>query len=234
MKEVEGHFGTAVVSYFIYLRWLFIMNLVIFAIWFGLVVIPNVVYVAVEDPPRTPSQLSCVYPFSISSTVSCSDDNSTFDSNNLFYIVSGGGTPQYTCTLPSNLTSFSLRLCDTESGSINGVIRDIAVKESSASAVTVSNVMPNPANCTLVGDSGGGGGGVLIQQVRLCSNDIAPNILWYQYIIDFVLGQGVFNETVLFYGRYSNATIGLYNLPVTYLIVTGIVYTISVVLLVFK
>ena len=49
MKEVEGHFGTAVVSYFIFLRWLFIMNILIFALWFGFVVIPNAVYISCES-----------------------------------------------------------------------------------------------------------------------------------------------------------------------------------------
>ena len=49
MKEVEGHFGTSVVSYFIFLRFLFVMNLVIFALWFGFVVVPAIVYNQVRD-----------------------------------------------------------------------------------------------------------------------------------------------------------------------------------------
>ena len=61
MKEVEGNFGTAVVSYFLFLRWLFLLNLLIFTLWFGLVVIPQLVWVAGTDAPRTPSQLSCVF-----------------------------------------------------------------------------------------------------------------------------------------------------------------------------
>lgn len=61
LKEVEGNFGTAVVSYFIFLRWLFLMNLIIFLMWFGLVVIPQLVWVAGTNAPRTPSQLSCVF-----------------------------------------------------------------------------------------------------------------------------------------------------------------------------
>ena len=61
LKEVEGNFGTAVVSYFIFLRWLFLMNLIIFILWFGLAVIPQLIWVAKTDAPRTPSQLSCVF-----------------------------------------------------------------------------------------------------------------------------------------------------------------------------
>lgn len=61
LKEVEGNFGTAVVSYFIFLRWLFVMNLIIFLLWFGLVVIPQLVWVAGTNAPRTSSQLSCVF-----------------------------------------------------------------------------------------------------------------------------------------------------------------------------
>ena len=239
MKEVEGHFGTAVVSYFIYLRWLFIMNLVIFALWFGMVIVPNSIYIAVVNPPLTPSQLSCVYPFSanslVPSLVSCFDDNTTSDSNNLFYLLEGG-SPQYTCTSPTNATTFSVRVCDTEQGSIDGVQRDIATSESSTT-VTVSNVLPDAADCALIGSAdsiGSGDGAVLIQEMRLCSSNVAPFIPWYQYIIDFALGQGVFNETVLFYGRYGNVTYGGYNLPVTYLFMTAVVYIVSVALLVYK
>ena len=229
MKEVEGHFGTAVVSYFVYLRWLFIMNLVIFAVWFGLVVIPNAIYIEVEQPPRTPSLLSCAYPFSVPSNTSCSDDTSISDTDNLFYLLSVSSL--YSCTAPSSNTT-TLRMCVTEASSLNGTARDIAVRESSDSPVTVSSVMPNRADCTFQG--GSNGSGISFQQVRFCSSGIAPHIPWYQYVIDFVLGQGVFNETVLFYGRYGNTDFGGYNLPVAYLFVTGIVYTVSVVLLVYK
>ena len=71
MKEVEGHFGTAVVSYFIFLRWLFLMNIVIFALWFGLVVIPNIAYISCEWSPIVPcknrSLLPCPFPCIVNS-----------------------------------------------------------------------------------------------------------------------------------------------------------------------
>lgn len=37
-----GHFGSSVASYFIFLRWMYGMNLVLFGLTFGLVVIPEV------------------------------------------------------------------------------------------------------------------------------------------------------------------------------------------------
>ena len=225
MKEVESHFGTAVVSYFVYLRWLFIMNLVIFALWFGFIIVPNSIYIAVEDPPRAASLLSCAYPFSDNVFTSCSDDSTPSDSDNVFYLLTS--SPTYTCTALSNSTSFSLRTCGTSESFINGTQQNVTDRETSTT-VTVSDLMPNLADCTLENEN------VTIQQVRVCSSGIAPFIPWYQYIIDFVLGQGTFNETVLFYGRYSNASIGNYNLPVTYLFMTGVVYTVSIALLVFK
>ena len=69
LKEVEGHFGTGVVSYFIFLRWLFLMNLIIFLLWFGLVVAPQVVWVVTTDNSRTPSQLACVFSLNFSATL---------------------------------------------------------------------------------------------------------------------------------------------------------------------
>ncbi|XP_026881175.2 transmembrane channel-like protein 2-A [Electrophorus electricus] len=41
IKEVESHFGSSVASYFIFLRWMYGMNLVLFSLTFGLVVIPE-------------------------------------------------------------------------------------------------------------------------------------------------------------------------------------------------
>ncbi|KAF7665058.1 hypothetical protein LDENG_00156090 [Lucifuga dentata] len=42
IKEVESHFGSSVASYFIFLRWMYGVNLVLFGFTFGLVVIPEV------------------------------------------------------------------------------------------------------------------------------------------------------------------------------------------------
>ncbi|XP_053117715.1 transmembrane channel-like protein 2 [Hemicordylus capensis] len=42
IKEVESHFGSSVASYFIFLRWMYGVNLVLFSLIFGLVIIPEV------------------------------------------------------------------------------------------------------------------------------------------------------------------------------------------------
>ncbi|KAM9200217.1 transmembrane channel-like protein 2 [Mergus octosetaceus] len=42
IKEVESHFGSSVASYFIFLRWMYAVNLVLFGLIFGLVIIPEV------------------------------------------------------------------------------------------------------------------------------------------------------------------------------------------------
>ncbi|KAL2091953.1 hypothetical protein ACEWY4_011751 [Coilia grayii] len=42
IKEVESHFGSSVASYFIFLRWMYGLNLILFGFVFGLVVIPEV------------------------------------------------------------------------------------------------------------------------------------------------------------------------------------------------
>ncbi|XP_026886147.2 transmembrane channel-like protein 2-B isoform X1 [Electrophorus electricus] len=42
IKEVESHFGSSVASYFIFLRWMYGLNMVLFGFMFGLVVIPEV------------------------------------------------------------------------------------------------------------------------------------------------------------------------------------------------
>ncbi|XP_062273646.1 transmembrane channel-like protein 2-B [Scomber scombrus] len=42
IKDVESHFGSSVASYFIFLRWMYGLNLVLFGLMFGLVILPEV------------------------------------------------------------------------------------------------------------------------------------------------------------------------------------------------
>ncbi|XP_055705187.1 transmembrane channel-like protein 7 [Phlebotomus papatasi] len=49
LKRIEGNFGTGVVAYFLFLRWLMFLNLGIFLIILGFVVMPQIFLVAPED-----------------------------------------------------------------------------------------------------------------------------------------------------------------------------------------
>ncbi|RVE68453.1 hypothetical protein OJAV_G00091850 [Oryzias javanicus] len=42
IKEVESHFGSSVASYFLFLRWMYGLNLILFGLMFGLVVLPEI------------------------------------------------------------------------------------------------------------------------------------------------------------------------------------------------
>lgn len=62
LKEVEGQFGSGVVSYFNFLRWLVFLNLFIFVLEFGIVVLPTVIICINELPVNnTLNATSCVY-----------------------------------------------------------------------------------------------------------------------------------------------------------------------------
>lgn len=68
---------------------------------------------------------------------------------------------------------------------------------------------------------------------------VDPVTLWYEYVFDFALGRGIFNDTVLFHGRYTNDVVQVvgetkYHLPLAYILLTGAVFLISVVLLIYK
>ncbi|OWF50434.1 transmembrane channel-like protein 5 [Mizuhopecten yessoensis] len=44
-KKIEGHFGTGVTSYFMFLKWIFLLNIPIFFLTLCFIVIPQIVYV---------------------------------------------------------------------------------------------------------------------------------------------------------------------------------------------
>ena len=80
IKQVEGHFGTAVASYFVLLRWLFYMNMAIFGVWTLFVSIPQFVvepYLAAQKAALRP------YIFLNNSNYTCS----TNKSNESTYII---------------------------------------------------------------------------------------------------------------------------------------------------
>lgn len=51
LKKIEGNFGTGVVAYFVFLRWLMILNLLIFSIIFVFIILPQLVLVEPKDIP---------------------------------------------------------------------------------------------------------------------------------------------------------------------------------------
>lgn len=51
LKKIEGNFGTGVVAYFVFLRWLMILNLLIFSIIFVFIILPQLVLKEPKDLP---------------------------------------------------------------------------------------------------------------------------------------------------------------------------------------
>ena len=70
LKDIEGQFGSGVVSYFVFLRWLMFLNLFVFLIEFGFVSLPTLVICADTRQPatdghanHTSNATSCKYDF---------------------------------------------------------------------------------------------------------------------------------------------------------------------------
>ena len=200
MKQVEGNFGTAVVSYFILLRWLFLVNVAIFTLWFGFVCIPQFIWETSPGVIIKPNyQTTCV--FNSSASYNCSNG-----SPGVVYKVDSN------CTLVNVNNTVQISKCNIHGG--------VADEEQCATGINVTWLR---TNCSA--------------EVWHVCKDVAPCTQWYDYIIGFITGQGIFNETVLFLGHYTNATTirnRSYHLPLVTLVMTGVVYAISFVLLVYK
>lgn len=177
----------------------------------------------VFQPPNIPSTLSCSYDPSLLPTpnYTCIEDLTSNSSNASFYLISGNG---YSCNATNN--TFSVRSCLFETQTIEGVAVGVAFRESTSIIMASSSMPTDCQNTTNVS--------VMLQTVRLCSTDIQPHVEWYQYVIDFFLGEGIFNDTVLFHGRYSDNTQFVYNFPLAFMLMIIVVYAISIILLVYK
>ena len=152
MKEVEGHFGTAVVSYFIFLRFLFLLNVVIFAITFGFMVIPGIIHNIVNDTPNVASKLACVYrPLNSTDQLCPADDvgvfvgtNLTLEKGTFYYQLSVEG--EYSCNLTDTEASvFQIQSCSFgEALSFNGTDVEYSVAErEGGETLSVTDVMPD-------------------------------------------------------------------------------------------
>ena len=107
------------------------------------------------------------------------------------------------------------------------VNNNIAVGESGFAPVRVS-ASPVTYSCTQ--DMLGSG----TDSAYMMCVGVQPLTLWYEHIINFFTGQGLFNETMLFQGQYTNQFVGGYNLPLAFILLTGFVYLVSIALLVYK
>lgn len=92
MKKIEGHFGTGVVAYFLFLRWLMFLNLAIFALIFILIVVPQVLLVE----PRSPACDTSVDAFSVECCVETYANSSVTSGFFVLDIVKGTGIMEKT------------------------------------------------------------------------------------------------------------------------------------------
>ena len=174
------------------------MNLLIFALWFGVIVIPQIIHLGSRSLNST-SHVSCVFEMSSTNNVSCAASSTV----NVFGIRSN-------CTYEDN--TFTVQTCSFDNDGI-------ATSES-GNEVTVSLT-----DCTFSNEA--------TTRYVLCPN-VDPHFEWYTYVVDFISGTGIFNETVMFQGVYADFSSGRFSFDLAFLVMVAIIYTVSVILLVYK
>ncbi|XP_071128765.1 transmembrane channel-like protein 7 isoform X5 [Mytilus edulis] len=88
-KRIEGHQGTGVLSYFVFLKWMFFLNLYLFLIMFWFVVFPPIVFNA-ESTYTTDVTGTSVSGVSTTNTATCTSEYDT----SLVYSTSGARVVQ--------------------------------------------------------------------------------------------------------------------------------------------
>ena len=198
-----GHFGSSVVSYFVFLRWLFLVNLLCLIIWVSFVCVPQFVWRGSPEGQAAFEQFR-------QSRLACLLDPDVYPSHSALSCPSNETVYLYRVCQNTNVTNFNVTVC-TEGG---------VVWSSSPSHLVVSDL----AGCGLTQGNG---------SFVLCRNVQPPDTFPLQYIVDFITGQGIFNVTVLFIGQYFNGFVGgVYDLPTAVLLTGGVVYAVFIVLII--
>lgn len=187
------------------------MNLLIFMLWFSFICIPEIVYVSSRVFNST-SQASCVFQTPSTNNNSCS---STSTSSIVFSVQTSSN-----CSYPEN--PFDIQTCSFND---NGI-----ADSESGTEVTVVSLLYN-ADCIEVDPDT-----ATVPNITtyvLCPN-VDPFYPWYTYLTDFISGTGIFNETLLFHGIYPNTSIGNFSFDIAFLAMIGIIYVVSMILLIYK
>ncbi|XP_050391672.1 transmembrane channel-like protein 5 isoform X1 [Patella vulgata] len=82
LKLIEGHFGTGVTSYFLFLKWLFLINIPVFFLTLGFVVLPQVLYRWYEHIPTGYQQTNTNKSFTGAELL---DGRGWFENTELYY-----------------------------------------------------------------------------------------------------------------------------------------------------
>ena len=182
------------------------MNLLIFILWFSIICVPEIIFFT-SSAVNSTSEASCVFELENTNNYSCS---------RLSYVVF---SPQTNCT--DNL--FKVRTCLFDDD-------EVAEKESGDEVTVTSQLVGY--DCEFIGVDGFDEFPNLTSYL-LCPN-VLPNIEWYAYIVDFISGTGIFNETILFHGVYPNASLNRFSFDLAFLFMVGLIYIVSIILLVYK
>ncbi|EDV27745.1 uncharacterized protein TRIADDRAFT_53750 [Trichoplax adhaerens] len=111
LKEIEGQFGNGVLSYFIFLKWLFFLDLLLGLLWFGFICIPE--FLLNDNVIVSADYVTFNVSQSIAATASgagiyCSSDyitNTTANTNLFIVIISGKGQMECSQLFYGNYTA---------------------------------------------------------------------------------------------------------------------------------
>lgn len=87
LKKIEGNFGTGVVAYFLFLRWLMFLNLLIFALIFSFIVMPQVFLGGTEGGVTSDTALDCSTDSWMANSTECCAHQYLNDTQRDFFIL---------------------------------------------------------------------------------------------------------------------------------------------------
>ena len=153
LKEVEGSFGTAVVSYFTFLRFLYAMNAFVTIFWYSFIVIPMIVFLLTNNPPSAASTLACAYqPVNTSELLCPTDSLSLLDTNQTLeddgtFVYQLNVPGEYSCEFPAmvngeavEVDTFEVRNCDFGDTIMNGSLEYRLAEKEGVSVLNVSTI----------------------------------------------------------------------------------------------
>lgn len=228
LKKIEGNFGTGVVAYFVFLRWLMILNLLIFSIIFVFIILPQLVLIEPKDFPCNPN----VPPVLSSRWVP--DVNHTESGYNETIWIYPNTTVQccrevYINEIRFNRSEFSILHLVQGTGFMEKTLLFYGVYTNQiygydplanidSQVDTRAEIIPSKQNINnLMLDEGSGEGGLLINSSSLITSALELN----DTLITSKTWRKFFNELDIYY-----------DLPLAYIIVTIVCYLYTLIAIV--
>ncbi|XP_055535014.1 transmembrane channel-like protein 7 [Wyeomyia smithii] len=226
LKTIEGNFGTGVVAYFLFLRWLMFLNLIVFGLMSMFIVLPHLILTEPQDVPceqqQDPTSVECCSESYVNATrnvhfsvLDVIQGTGFMEGTLLFYGMYTNMIYGYS-PLEDRLASLAIRTASTTTTTTTSTTMMTTTMAPSNSSISSSSIISTTAASATVMSA-------VAEEIR-SSNFSSLNDSYFEAFM-------MEAEEAIDQSRTgaSSGTVLYYDFPLVYVIITAICYVVALI-----